>query len=162
MIKQPQPPGFQQHAYKFSFQVPSQEENVWKWLNNTKTFTASQVWPWKVEFYSPDTATIPNGFHEGVLTNHFGPFLSLPGELTKVAAHYRDLQYLYGSYAISHRWVRPCRLEFWAEERQESTHITCALTCYVRPWFRTFWNFSLKIFWSRFPGWARRSVKKQG
>ncbi len=160
MIKQPQPPGFQDHVYEFSFVIEAGEEHIWQWLNDTRTFTDTQVWPWKVEFYSPDAKRIPNGFHEKVLTNHFGPSINLAGELVKIDHNYRDLQYFYGSYAISFRWIRPYRLEFRTEPKGDSTEVQCTLRSYVKPFIAGFWTRSQKMFWGRFKGWSRRSIRK--
>lgn len=159
---QPLPPGFSIHEHKFSFEIARSSKGVWQWLNDTKTFTDTQVWPYKVEFYSPDPLKIPNGFHEKVLTNHTGPFVNFAGELTTVEPYYRDLQYFYGSYAIAFNWVRPYRLQFWTEEvSAESTIITCSIGCYVKPGLLKIWDRMQKIFWSRFESWANRSIKKR-
>ncbi|TRX59907.1 hypothetical protein FNH22_07590 [Fulvivirga sp. M361] len=161
MIKQPQPPGFKDHSFEFSFKVAADEAMVWQWLNDTRTFTDTQVWPWKVEFYSPEPDKIPNGFYESVLTNHSGPFVNFAGELTTIKENkYRDLQYLYGSYAISFRWIRPYRLEFSTEQTGELTEITGKLSTYVKPYLYNPWNSAQKIFWGRFKRWATRSVRK--
>ncbi len=158
MIKQPQPPGFRDHVYQFTFQIAAGEEHIWQWLNDTRTFTDTQVWPWKVEFYSPDPDRIPNGFHAGVLTNHFGPLINLAGELIHVDHHYRDLQYFYGSYAVGFRWIRPYRLEFRTESKGDLTVVSGTLRSYVRPFISGFWTRVQKVFWKRFRRWAKKSV----
>lgn len=159
MIKQPQPPGFKEHTYKFTFQFEGKESHVWQWLNDTRTFTDTQVWPWKVEFYSPDPDKIPNGFHQGVLTNHFGPFINLAGELTEINnGKYRDLQYFYGSYVISFRWIRPCRLEFGTEQEGDIIYVTGVLKSYVKSSVSGMWTTFQKIFWHRFGNWAKKSI----
>lgn len=57
------------------------------------------------------------GFSEGVLNAHHGPLLNFPGVLTEIQDEkYRDLHYYYGSYALSLRWIRPTRLQFWVED----------------------------------------------
>ena len=160
MIKQPPPPGFKEHSYKFTFQFEGEASHVWQWLNDTATFTDTQVWPWKVEFYSPDPDKIPNGFHQGVLTNHFGPWINLAGELTAIDnGKYRDLQYFYGSYVISFRLIRPYRLEFSTEQKGDITHITGELKSYVKPSLSGIWTNVQKIFWGRFENWARKSIR---
>ncbi|MEO1054112.1 MAG: hypothetical protein AAFX87_25970 [Bacteroidota bacterium] len=160
MLLQPPPPGFVDHKHEFSFEIPTDAKYVWQWLNDTRTFTDTQVWPWRVEFYSPYPDRIPNGFHEGVLTNHHGPFINLAGVLTQIEYNYRDLQYNYGSYAISFRWIRPYRLEFSTEETESGTNITCTLSAYVKPSMKGFWSKSQRLFWGRFKRWSRKSIVK--
>lgn len=157
---QPKPPGFVLHTYRFSVVLPYPASFAWQWLNDPATFTETQVWPYRVEFYSPDPATIPNGFHEGVLTNHTGPMINFAGQMISVQENYRDLQYFYGSYAIRFNWIRPCRLEFWTEEKNGSTILTCAISSYVKPGIYGFWDRAQRVFWSRFKGWSRKSIKK--
>lgn len=158
---QPQPPGFQDHKFTFQVTLAAAEKDVWNWLNNTKTFTDTQVWPYRVEFYSPDPETIPNGFHEEILTNHTGPLINFAGKLTKIDANYRDLQYFYGSYALSFKWFRPYRLQFWTSSSDDKTELTCTLSTYVKPKLYGFWDRSQRIFWSRFRNWAKKSIKAQ-
>lgn len=158
---QPLPPGFKNNIFSFSFEVDASEEKVWKWLNDTKTFTDTQVWPYKVEFYSPDAENIPNGFNEGVLTNHHGPFVNFAGQLVKVEPQkYRDLQYAYGSYAISFRWIRPYRLEFSTDFSDGKTTITGTLSSYVKPAFNRIWSKAQGVFWSSFKRWASKAIPK--
>ena len=160
MIKQPLPPGFKEHSYKFTFQFEGEESHVWQWLNDMRTFTDTQVWPWKVEFYSPDPDNIPNGFHRGVLTNHFGPLINLAGELTAIDnGKYRDLQYFYGSYVISFRWIRPYRLEFSTEQKGGITYITGELKSYVKSSVSGIWTTVQNFFWGRFENWAKKSIR---
>ncbi|MDW3191068.1 MAG: hypothetical protein R8G66_01850 [Cytophagales bacterium] len=156
---QPLPPGYQKHIHYFEFEIAASEAAVWEWLNDTRTFTDTQVWPYKVEFYSPDENT-PNGFYEGVLTTHTGPFVNFPGELVKIDEKYRDLQYYYGSYAIHPHWVRPFRLEFWTYSIESGTQIKCALSSYVKPWIFKFWAWSQRLFWGRFQRWSTRQILK--
>ena len=157
---QPPPPGFKVHTHTFDVPLEASEKSVWLWLNDTRTFTDTQVWPYKVEFYSPDPTNIPNGFHEGVVTNHTGPFVNFAGVLTKIQPNYRDLQYYYGSYAISFRLVRPFRLEFSTTTDGPITTITCTISSYVKPSFYTTWNFLNKLFWRRFKRWSKKNVLK--
>lgn len=161
MLLQSQPPGFKSHAFEFEVIVPASNEAVWTWLNDTRTFTDTQYWPFKVEFYSPSPDSIPNGFNEGVVTNHHGPFLGLPGELVKITPNaYRDLQYYYGSYALSFRWIRPYRLEFWTEPDGSQTKIRCKLSSYVKPWIARFWTKAQAMFWLSFKRWSRKAIPK--
>ena len=84
------PTGFVPHAVRRSFRIPAPRAAVWDWLSDPATFTAGQPWPYRVEF-------VGGGFEDGVVCNHQGPFLSLPGEIRDVRApEYRDLRYLYG------------------------------------------------------------------
>lgn len=157
---QAQPPGFKIHSYSFDVQIQAPEASVWKWLNDPRTFTDTQVWPYRVEFYSPDPETIPNGFHEGVVTNHTGPFVNFAGVLTSITPNYRDLQYYYGSYAISFRWVRPFRLEFKTKTEGNQTIITCTISSYVKPSFYRIWDRLNRTFWGRFKRWSTKSISK--
>lgn len=160
MLLQPPPPGFKDYVHEFSFSIEAPEQHVWKWLNDTKTFTDTQYWPYKVEFYSPDNDVTPNGFHEGVLTTHFGPFVNFAGILTKIEPNYRDLQYTYGSYAISPRLIRPYRLEFHTKTDQTQTIITGRLSAYVTPSLYNLWGKSQLTFWKRFQKWSTKSILK--
>jgi len=157
---QPQPPSFKSHIYSFDVSVEAPSSTVWKWLNDPKTFTETQVWPYKVEFYSPDPETIPNGFHEGVLTNHTGPFINFAGVLKEISNSYRDLQYFYGSYALSIGLVRPFRLEFETKEHDGITVITCTISSYVKASFYGIWDKLSRIFWKRFKRWSTKSILK--
>ncbi|MEM6641366.1 MAG: hypothetical protein AAF616_00190 [Bacteroidota bacterium] len=157
---QPAPPGFKTHVYTFDVEVLAEEDDVWTWLNDPATFTDTQIWPFKVEFYSPDPTRIPNGFHEGVLTNHTGPFINFAGVLTEIKSGYRDLQYYYGSYAISFRLVRPFRLEFSTRKEADTTIITCTISSYVKPKFYKTWDWLNRQFWKSFKKWSRKSIPK--
>ncbi len=160
MILQSKPPGFAKNVYSFSFDVNTTEEKVWQWLNDPKTFTDTQYWPWRVEFYSPDP-TIESGFHEKVLTNHHGPLINFAGVLTKIENNkYRDLQYNYGSYAISLRWFRPYRLEFRTEAKDDKTRLQGTLSAYVKPSLTGIWTKLQKFFWSGFQRWAKKSIAR--
>ena len=161
MLLQPHPPGFLDHKYSFSRKIKASETTIWNWLNQMDTFTKHQVWPYKVEFYSPDPAKIKEGFNEGILTNHIGPFINFPGKITSILVNYRDLQYFYGSYAISHRIIRPYRLEFSTLKQTEGfTILNCTLRSYVKPGWIRFWQLGLKFFWSSFKKWSKKSVEK--
>lgn len=156
---QPCPPNFQEHVHSFSFTIPAPAASVWSWLNDTKTFTDTQVWPYKVEFYSPDPEKISDGFNEGVLTNHTGPFVNFAGQLVSIDENYRDLQYYYGSFAISFGWIRPFRLQFWTkQESEEQTQLSCSIGVYVKPYISSIWSSAQKMFWKRFQKWAIKSV----
>ena len=147
------PRGFVGHGYTKTFRTPHPIERVWAWLNDPATFVESQIWPYRVEF-------VDGGFEPGVLNVHHGPFLNVAGAIGEVRGPggdrpaFRDLQYFYGSYALTPRLVRPTRLRFWAEENGPSgTSVTLRLDSLVRESFVKPWDFSQKVFWSRFPRW---------
>ncbi|MEL7148187.1 MAG: hypothetical protein AAFO69_17565, partial [Bacteroidota bacterium] len=79
---------------------------------------------------------------------------------TEISDNYRDLQYFYGSYAISFRLVRPFRLEFSTVEHDDQTTINCTISSYVKPSFYKIWDKMNRLFWSRFRGWASKSIRK--
>ncbi|MFZ9045738.1 MAG: hypothetical protein ACO2ZZ_07710 [Cyclobacteriaceae bacterium] len=161
MLLQPHPPGFSDHKFTFSIKLKASETTIWSWLNKTETFTENQLWPYKVEFYSPDQRKIPEGFNEGILTNHIGPFINFPGRITSIQNDYRDLQYYYGAYAISHRLIRPYRLEFSTREQEAGTTLLyCALKSYVKPGWVKIWGFGCQLFWASFKKWSKRSIEK--
>ncbi len=150
------PTGFVGHVYRHAFSMPHPKERVWGWLNDPATFIEGQVWPYRVEF-------VDGGFEPGVLNAHQGPFLNLPGVIGEVRGFehgvaYRDLEYFYGSYAISPRLVRPTRLQFWAEETANGTLVTLQLDGLVRRPFVRLWSLSQRIFWSRFPRWMASAL----
>ena len=154
------PPGFMTHVHRHAFSMPHPGARVWGWLNDPATFTEGQVWPYRVEF-------VNGGFQPGVLNAHQGPFLNLPGVIGEVRGFergvaYRDLQYFYGSYAISPRVVRPTRLQFWAEESAGGTLVTLQLDSLVRRPFGRAWCLSLRVFWSRFPRWMASALGDSG
>ncbi len=154
----PKPKEFNNHTFSFTVEVPGEREEVWKWLNTTETFTKGQIWPYRVEFVSPDPQHIPANFTVGVFNVHHGPFLNFAGVLTEIdAPHYRDLQYVYGSYAITQRWIRPTRLQFWLESLPEGgTKVNCQVDSYVKPFMGKFWTFAQKLFWGQFKGLLKR------
>lgn len=154
------PQGFVEHAYERSFEAPFPVGLVWSWLNDPATFTESQVWPYRVEF-------VRGGFEPGVLNIHHGPLLNVAGVIGEVrdpapgSSGYRDLKYFYGSYALSPRLVRPTRLRFWAGEAAPfaaRTRVSLELDSLVRRQFVPVWDFSQKIFWSRFPAWMEKEL----
>ncbi|MCC5921688.1 MAG: hypothetical protein LAT68_10870 [Cyclobacteriaceae bacterium] len=158
IYKQPMPPGFEKHVYHRFFQSKYDAGKVWDWLMDSRTFTDTQFPPFRVEFIEENLST---GFKEGVFTTHHGPLMNLPGQVTRIVdPHYRDLQYLYGSYAISIRWIRPVRLQFWVHPEEEGCQVEVALDSFVKKGWSGIWNSLQKIFWSRFEAWMNRSVKK--
>ncbi|MDJ0850048.1 MAG: hypothetical protein QNK04_16885 [Myxococcota bacterium] len=159
LVPQAAPSGFEPHAFEKDFSVGAPRERAWGWLEDPATFVEGQVWPYRVEFVSVDGN--PPGFHVGGLSIHHGPFLHLPGVLTEIReGEYRDLQYFYGSYAISPRLVRPTRLRFWLSEESApggATHVRLRLDSFVRRGLGGLWTAGQRVFWSRFPRWMERS-----
>jgi len=154
------PPGFVHHAYEDTFTSEHARDVVWDWLCNPRTFTESQLWPYRVEFVDPDTGA-PAGFREGVLTAHHGPGISFAGRLTEIRpGAYRDLQYFYGSYAFSLRLIRPTRLQFWCEDAPGGgTEVSVRLDSFVRPALVPLWAWGQRTFmWDRLPNWMDRSL----
>lgn len=154
---QPYPDKFKEHSYKREYKSPYSEKEVWEWLNDPKTFTDNQTSPYRVEFL-----LLPGqekAFEEGVFNSHHGPFMSFTGVIGEVNENYRDLKYLYGSYFLSFRWIRPHRLQFWSEPNGKGTKVTMQLDTYVKPSFYGFWKFAMPIFWGRFGRWMNKSIK---
>ena len=118
-------------------------EQSWQRLQKRETFVKSQFFPYKVEF---DNESQEGFFAPGELNIHHGPFLHLPAILGRVESGYRDLKYLYGSYVISFRLIRPVRLEF--VRNQDS--IELKLKSYVHPWLKALWPKMNQIFWAFF------------
>ncbi|WKV11537.1 hypothetical protein [Marivirga harenae] len=152
------PKGFKAHLFTKEYESKYSEEQIWKWLNNPNTFIKSQVWPFKVEFLrSADQA---HDFVTGVLNNHHGPGLSLAGKIGEITPHYRDLEYFYGSYALSFRLVRPFRLEFWTDDKGDKRIVRVQLSCFVHNGFFNIWSWSQNIFWKRFGKKMNQGIKK--
>ncbi len=147
------PEGFVQHSFERTFAVDRPISVVWDWLNRTETFTKGQIPPYRVEF-------IPDAFEVGVLTSHHGPGISFSGVISAMdAPYYRDLQYFYGSYALSFRWIRPTRLEFWLEETGVGTTVKLKVSSWVRRGLHRFWTLGQTLFWPLF-GVALRAIPK--
>lgn len=153
------PEGFVEHLFARRFVVEHPIGRVWAWLNDPATFVEGQVCPYRVEF-------VDGGFEPGVLNLHHGPLLNVAGAIGEVRgpdgigdryAH-RDLKYLYDSYAISPRLVRPTRLEFFAREADGGTEVTLRLHSLVRRPFVRVWDLAQRAFWSRFPRWMEASL----
>lgn len=149
-----------EHVYRKTFETPHPISEVWRWLNDPATFTEGQVWPFRVEF-------VDGGFEPGVLNAHQGTFINFSGVIGEVrgpedgAAAYRDLEYFYGSYALSPRLARPTRLQFWAEPSSRpgaGTRVTLRLDSLVREPLIRPWELAQRVFWSRFPRWMGRAL----
>ncbi len=150
------PPGFRAHSFARTYHVPHPREAVWRWLSDPATFVDGQVPPFRVEFV-PAREGGPDGFASGVFTAHHGPgmlFAGVLGEQTPPApgqTAYRDLQYGYGSYALSLRLARPTRLQFWADARgPHATEVTVQLDADIRATFVPVWDCAMRTFWAGF------------
>ena len=118
-------------------------DGAWEALQQRETFVDSQIPPYKVEFDAPQQT---GPFSVGELNIHHGPLLSVHGRIGDISSNYRDLEYFYGSYVLSFRWIRPVRLQFFKEENG----IRMRLKAYVAPWMRPFWLIGNSFFWSFF------------
>ena len=135
------PNKFQNLIYEKKIKVdPSKLNEFWEKLNLRETFIDAQFFPYKVEFA---TGLKSGCFQTGELNIHHGPFLSVHGSIGKVSENYRDLNYFYGSYALSFRLVRPTRLEFFKED----DGIRLKLHAFIKPWFAPFWRMGNNFFW---------------
>lgn len=149
------PRGFVRHAYERSWNVPVPRAEAWCWLNDPRTFTDMQVWPYFVEFAD-------GGFQTGVRNTHSGPGIHFPAVLGEIReGEYRDLIYLYGAYAFGMRIVRPLRLQFWLEDSDEGCLVRLRLDCQVRGWFLGTWKLGNRLFWSLFGRSIRKGVVKR-
>lgn len=151
-LLQAQPKGWRIHQHTFEYFVAADRAAVWTWLNTPETFTEGQPPFYRVEFTSPDPERIPAGFYEGVQNVHHGPFLNFAGVLTEIReGEYRDLQYYYGSYALTMWWIRPTRLQFWVEEVEPGiTRVRGQVDSYVKPWIAKMWGWAQRFFWGNF------------
>jgi len=153
------PKHFKNHVFSREFESYYTEEQIWQWLNDPKTFTDHQIWPFRVEFLKD--ASQEHEFEPGVLNTHHGPLLSLAGEIGEVNAHYRDLKYYYGSYVFSFRFIRPYRLEFFTEDIKDKRIVTVQLSSFVKPSFYKLWGWMQGLFWANFGKWMNKSIKKR-
>jgi len=154
------PRGFVGHRYEHTWVIERGCDVVWGWLCDPSTFTDSQVWPWRVEFMNG--ADGESGFMTGVYNAHVGPFTNFSGVLGEIREReYRDLQYFYGSYAVSPRLFRPTRLQFWLEdhpERDNASVLHLRLDAVVRRSARGVWGWMMRRFWARFGRWCERAT----
>jgi len=171
-VRHTSPQSFVSHAYETQIGLDIESQAVWNWLNDPDTFVKGQIWPFKVEFVAGSGEAGGSGFTVGVQNVHHGPLLNCAGEITKVTAddetgpRYRDLQYYYGSFIISHRLIRPTRLEFWVEsaptdaDQSPRSIITLRVESFVKPSFAGLWTRAQSLFWKRFFAWTARSAVK--
>ena len=143
------------HTFQRSFRVTASASAVWYWLNDPHTFIDSQVPPYRVEF-------LPKRFEVGVHTNHHGPGLNLPAVITAMDNHtYREMKYLYGSYVLSLRCIRPARLIFSLEvETEDITRLNLELHSWVHPWISRIWSVAQSIFWGLFGAGLNRQIRR--
>ncbi|MEL6892856.1 MAG: hypothetical protein AAFP84_14760, partial [Actinomycetota bacterium] len=114
------PRGFVRDVYEHTWTIARPRADVWRWLCDPATFTDGQIPPFRVEFLTNPVGE--TGFHEGVYNSHVGPLMCFAGVLGEIRhEEYRDLQYTYGSYAISHALFRPVRLQFWLDDDPTAT-----------------------------------------
>ena len=138
------PSNLQDHVFEMSWSFSSENcQRAWDKLQLRETFVKGQMPPYKVEFDSESQA---GAFKTGELNIHHGPLLSVYGVVGEINNNYRDLNYFYGSYVLSFRFIRPTRLEFFKTE----TTIKVRLSSYVSPMMKPIWNAGLKIFWGLF------------
>jgi hypothetical protein len=152
------PPGFVADCYTHLWTIPRDRAAVWAWLCDPSTFTDGQVWPYRVEFL--DNEEGPGDFRPGVFNAHTGPFMCFAGILGDIEpGRYRDLRYSYGSYALSHRFARPTRLQFWADDTPEGdTRLRLQVDAFVHHRARKVWTSIMKLFWPRFGRWAEKAI----
>jgi hypothetical protein len=78
-------------------------------------------------------------------------YINLPAVIQEVMPlHYRDMHYLYGSYFISLRFIRPARLQFWVEEQNDKSLIKVQLDSFVNPIAKFVWHSIQFVFWKLF------------
>lgn len=152
------PPNFRDHQYQKQTRLRFPREIVWNFLNRMETFTKGQPFPFRVEFLGD--GELPK-FEPGVPNMHHGPLMLFVGEVGEMREpEYRDLQYYYGSHALTLRLIRPARLEFWLEEVSENeTELTLRVDSYVRNGFGWLWTVFQLGFWSTFPLACRIGIK---
>ena len=156
------PPGLVAHRYTREVVLPHPRGQVWHRLNRPSTFVDAQVWPFRVEFVPAQ----PGGsadFHEGVLNVHHGPAFLFAGRVGEVVqGRYRDLQYHYGSYALSLRLLRPTRLQLWFSDVPGSgTHLRLQLDSFARPWLAQPWTLAQRLFWAGFLRQLDRALRHE-
>jgi len=143
-IQSQKPPNFHEHIFQMSWSFsPEIAKASWDKLQRRETFIKGQFPPFKVEFDSPSSS---GRFEQGELNIHHGPLLSLHGAIGEINSDYRNLNYFYGSYILSFRFIRPTRLEFFKSENT----ISVKISSFVQPWIKPIWNLGLVIFWKTF------------
>lgn len=167
------PPGFVHSTYDHEWTVDAPRDAVWDWLCDPATFVDGQIPPFRVEFLTNERGD--TGFAEGVYNAHVGPFMSFSGVLGEIVPlEYRDLQYCYGSYALSHALFRPTRLQFWLADADQgggegdgssadrATVLTLRVDAHVRRRAEPVWRRAMSLFWARFGRWCERRSRASG
>ena len=150
------PQGFVISSTRVKLMSPHPISAVWDWLNRMETFTKSQVFPYRVEFVEQNGAP---EFCVGTYNNHHGPLLNLPAMITVMdKPHYREMQYLYGSYVLTFRWIRPTALKFTLKEAGEKTEVTVELLAQTKPFIKGIWEWFNRLFWKKLFGWSLRRI----
>jgi hypothetical protein len=154
------PPGFVATVYEHTWRIGRPRSAVWAWLCDPATFVDGQIPPFRVEFLTNEHGE--TGFAEGVYNGHVGPFMSFSGVLGTIEPErYRDLQYFYGSYAVSHALFRPTRLQFWLDDDPDdegATNLRLRLDTFVRSPAVGVWHRMMRVFWKRFGSWCERAI----
>ena len=152
------PVGFESHVYEHRWVISRPRHAVWAWLCDPATFVDGQIPPYRVEFLT--NASGATGFEPGVYNAHVGPFMSFSGVLGEIRPErYRDLQYFYGSYAISHALFRPTRLQFWLDDAGHGqTELRLQVDAFVRERAVGAWEKLMGVFWRRFGSWCERAI----
>lgn len=163
------PPGFTHSTYEHVWQIAAPRAAIWDWLCDPATFVDGQIPPFRVEFLTNERGE--TGFAEGVYNAHVGPFMSFSGVLGEIVPlEYRDLQYCYGSYALSHALFRPTRLQFWLADADDAdddaddptTVLTLQVDAHVRRRAEPLWRRAMGLFWARFGRWCERQSRNRG
>ncbi|MEM9034729.1 MAG: hypothetical protein AAGD18_09085 [Actinomycetota bacterium] len=153
------PPGFVETILDIHWNIDRPRANVWAWLCDPATFVDGQVWPYRVEFL--DDSGGLGGFRTGCYNAHLGPGMCFAGVIGEIRdGEYRDLQYSYGSYALTHRLFRPTRLQFWAEDADDGggTVLRCRIDAHVRTRAVGLWERAVRLFFGRFGRWCEQAV----
>jgi hypothetical protein len=158
----PCPAGFVEHVHEQSFEVPARRDAVWAWLDQPEHFSEAQVFPVRIEFASPDPDVAP-GFGLGAINLHHGPMLGLAGVMTEVrAGESREMQYLYGSYVLSLRLIRPRAMRFeLSDVGPDRTRVTVRFTSWLHPRVAGLWTLFQRALWWRLPAQIRKGVARR-
>ncbi len=151
---QPLPSNFRKNIYDISFTLPISQEQAFAWLLKKQTFTRGQLPPYKVEFLPKTNNPY---MQQGDFTNHHGPLIQFAGIMSEVTNSYRRLDYFYGSYALSFRWIRPLCLEVWVDPYEAGSSVEMSkaivklrLTTGVHRMLNGLWSLLMKFFWPQF------------
>lgn len=145
----PKPKSFKAYSYKINLNLPGSLDQVWAILNSRATFSKGQIFPFKVEFLG---GVSPKLFDEGEYTNHHGPFLHLPGLISKMEPKkYRELSYFYGSYVLGFRLIRPTLLKMdFVTLSDAKTQVVITLESNAHHFILWLWKLGLHGFWPLF------------